>query len=208
MRAVPALLEASGLTVRRGRRTVLSGVELALHAGGAVHLAGANGSGKTSLLRVLAGLAAPRAGTVRRHGAVAFVPERVLLAPALRCGEWLRAMRALRGLPPADWVRATGAAGLDPGVLERASARLSKGMLQRIALLEALEAGCPLVLLDEPFSSLDAAGRDWLAAELAARALEGAAVLLTDHSGAAGDRVEPAQVLELHDGACRRAAGP
>ena len=48
MRAVPALLEASELTVRRGRRTVLSGVELALHAGAAIHLAGANGSGKTS----------------------------------------------------------------------------------------------------------------------------------------------------------------
>ena len=100
------LLEAGALTVRRGRRTVLSGVALTVDGGRAVHVAGANGSGKTSLLRVLAGLAAPRAGTLRRHGACAFVPEKVRLAPALRCGEWLRAMRALRGLTPTEWAAA------------------------------------------------------------------------------------------------------
>jgi ABC-type Mn2+/Zn2+ transport system ATPase subunit len=72
---VPVLLEAGALTVRRGRRTVLSGVGRAIDSGHAVHLAGPTGSGKTSLLRVLAGLAAPRAGTVRRHGTCGFMPE-------------------------------------------------------------------------------------------------------------------------------------
>jgi ABC-type multidrug transport system ATPase subunit len=200
---VRALLEASDLTVRRGRRDVLGGVELAVHAGAAVHLTGANGSGKTSLLRVLAGLAAPRAGTLRRWAAAAFVPDRVLLAPALRCHEWLGAMRGLRGLESTDWSLAVAAAGLDPGVLEQPSARLSKGMLQRVALVEALHAGCPLLLLDEPFSSLDAASRDWLAGEVGARAAEGAGILFTDHSSAAGDRLAPVRVLELRDGRCR-----
>ena len=62
-------------------------------------------------------------------------------------------------------------------------------MLQRLALLEALQAGCPLLLLDEPFSGLDDAGRAWLAGQLAERVDAGAAVLMTDHSGAAAGRV-------------------
>jgi len=203
---VPVLLEAGALTVRRGRRDVLSGVALTLESGRAIHLAGANGSGKTSLLRVLAGLAAPRAGSVRRHGACAFVPERVRLAAALRCGEWLRAMRALRGLTGTDWAVALEASGLDPEVGGRAAGTLSRGMLQRIALLEALHAGCPLLLLDEPFSGLDDAGRAWLAAQLAERLDAGAAVLLTDHSGAAAGRVALRGVLALRDGTAALAA--
>jgi heme exporter protein A len=197
---VPVLLEAGALTVRRGRRTVLSGVGLVLDSGQSVHLAGANGSGKTSLMRVLAGLAAPRAGTLRRHGACAFVPEKVRLAPALRCGEWLRAMRALRGLNATDWPAAAQASGLDPAVLDRPAATFSRGMLQRVALLEAVHAGCPLLLLDEPFSGLDDDGRDWLAGQLAERLDGGAAVLLTDHSGAAAGRLALTGALRLHDG--------
>jgi heme exporter protein A len=156
---VPVLLECSALAVRRGRRTVLSGVDLALHAGAAIHLAGPNGSGKTSLLRVLAGLAAPGAGHVRRHGVCAFVPEKVALAPALRCREWLAAMRGLRGLQATDWRSALADGGLEPEVLDRPAAALSKGMLQRVALVEAIHSGCPLLLLDEPFAGLDADGR-------------------------------------------------
>jgi ABC-type multidrug transport system ATPase subunit len=206
---VPVLLEAGALTVRRGRRTVLSGVGLTLDPGRAIHLAGANGSGKTSLLRVLAGLAAPRAGTVRRHGTCAFVPEKVRLAPALRAGEWLRAMRALRGLTATDWRTAAEASGLDAAVLDRPAATFSRGMLQRIALLEALQAGCPLLLLDEPFSGLDDEGRTWLAGQLAERLDGGAAVLLTDHSGAAAGRLALSGVLRLGDGtAVARAAAP
>jgi ABC-type multidrug transport system ATPase subunit len=205
---VPVLLEAGALTVRRGRRDVLSGVALTLEAARAVHLAGANGSGKTSLLRVLAGLASPGAGTVHRHGTCAFVPERVRLAPALRCGEWLRAMRALRGLTATDWDAAIEASGLDAAIADRAAATLSRGMLQRIALLEALQAGCPLLLLDEPFSGLDDPGRAWLGGQLAERLDAGAAVLLTDHSGAAAGRVALNGVLRLVDGTASAAAVP
>ena len=124
---MPDLLRARAVTVRRGRRTVLRDVSFGLAGGRAVHLAGANGSGKTSLLRVLAGLAAPRGGAIERGGACAFVPERVALAPALRCGEWLRAMRGLRGLPPADWDAAAAASGLDPAVLGRATGTHEQG---------------------------------------------------------------------------------
>ncbi|HEV7806673.1 MAG TPA: ATP-binding cassette domain-containing protein [Solirubrobacteraceae bacterium] len=95
------------MTIRRGRRTVLSGVGLTLHAGEAVHVAGTNASGKTSLLRVLAGLSVRRRGSLRRPASCALVPEKVALAPAMRCGEWLRTMRAMRGLEPLDCAAGT-----------------------------------------------------------------------------------------------------
>jgi ATPase subunit of ABC transporter with duplicated ATPase domains len=188
------VLAAHALTVTRGRRTVLREVNLTVHAGDVVHVAGENGSGKTSLLRVLAGLARPRGGELRREGTAAFVPERVQLAPALRPLEWLGAMRRLRGLDPIDWPAAAVESGLDPAKLGRPAASLSKGMLQRVALLEALHAKPALLLLDEPFSGLDTVGREWLGAQLA----QGPAALLTDHSGT----VAPTERLLLSGGRC------
>ena len=188
------VLAAHALTVTRGRRIVLRDVDLMVRAGDVVHVAGENGSGKTSLLRVLAGLARPRDGELHREGTCAFVPERVQLAPALRPLEWLGAMRRLRGLSALDWRAAASASGLDPAKLERPSSSLSKGMLQRVALLEALHATPALLLLDEPFSGLDTVGREWLNAQLA----DGPAALLTDHSGT----VAPTERLRLSDGRC------
>jgi ATPase subunit of ABC transporter with duplicated ATPase domains len=188
------VLAARALTVARGRRIVLRDVDLTVRAGDVVHVAGSNGSGKTSLLRVLAGLARPRDGELRREGTAAFVPERIQLAPALRPLEWLGAMRRLRGLDRADWPAAAAESGLDPAKLERPAASLSKGMLQRVALLEALHAKPALLLLDEPFSGLDTVGREWLGEQLS----RGPAALLTDHSGT----VSPTERLLLRDGRC------
>ncbi len=189
------VLAAHALTIARGRRVVLRDVDLTVRAGDVVHVAGANGSGKTSLLRVLAGLARPRHGELRREGTAAFVPERIQLAPALRPLEWLGAMRRLRGLGALDWRAAAADSGLDPAKLERPAARLSKGMLQRVALLEALHAKPALLLLDEPLSGLDTVGREWLNEQLASG---GTAALLTDHSGT----VAPTERLLLRDGRC------
>lgn len=200
-------MQASAVTVRRGRRVVLSDVSLTLAAGQVVHLAGANGSGKTSLLRVLAGLSAPRGGTVRRPLRCAFVGEKVVLAGSAPAGEWLAMMRALRGLPAADWRAAVRDAGLGPSVLGVPAARQSKGMLQRLTLIEATEPGCDALLLDEPFAGLDPEGREWLAQRLLARLDDGAAALLTDHSGSAVERLPGATVLRLEGGRCAIDAG-
>ena len=191
------VLAARSLTVARGRRVVLRDVDLELHAGDVVHVAGENGSGKTSLLRVLAGLARPRRGVLRRTGTCAFVPERVQLAPALRPLEWLAAMRRLQGARPGRLARRRGGERAGPGKLERPAASLSKGMLQRVALLEALHARPALLLLDEPYSGLDTAGREWLGEHLR----DGPAALLTDHSGT----VAPTERLLLRDGRCEPA---
>ena len=83
------IVRARDQTVRRGRRVVLSVVSFAIAAGAGVRLVGADGSAKTSLLRVRAGLAHPHGGRLERPGRCAFVPEKVTPAPALRCGEWL-----------------------------------------------------------------------------------------------------------------------
>ena len=194
------------MEVGRGRRTILTDVSFEVGAGDVLQLAGVNGSGKTSLLRVLAGLTHPRRGTVSRRGSCAFVAEKVTLAPALRCGEWLAAMRRLRGLERVDWARAVVASGLDASVLGRPASVLSKGMTQRIALVEAIESRCALLLLDEPFSGLDADGRGWLGERIVARLGDGCAVVLTDHSGAASKHLAPGAVLRLHDGGCERGA--
>ena len=182
---------------------MLASVDVALPAGRTFHLTGANGSGKTSLLRVLAGLAAPRAGRIVRRGTCAFVPEKVALASAMKPSEWLATMRRLRGAAPLDWPTAAAASGLDPDVLQYSSASFSKGMLQRIALLEALHADADVLLLDEPFAGLDPPGRDWAARTVGA---SGAAVLLTDHSGAAGSRLDLAGELRIDGGALAVAA--
>ena len=134
-----------------------------------MHLAGANGSGKTSLLRVLAGLARRAPGACAAPATCAFVPEKVVLASAMRpASGWRRcAACAARAARLGGGGRGLGP---DPDVLEHSSATFSKGMLQRIALLEALHADCPLLLLDEPFAGLDPDGRDWVARRLADRA--------------------------------------
>ena len=198
-----AVLAARGVSVRRGRRTVLEGVDLALPAGRALTLTGANGAGKTSLLRVLAGLAAPAAGRLDRPASAAFVPDRVVLAPALRCGEWLTAMRRLRGLdaPPRRWPV------LEQTWLDRPAADLSRGERQRLALAEALTSGAQALLLDEPFAGLDAAGRDRLAEALAACLAAGAAVALSDHEGAAAMLLEGTHLAVLDGGRCEVVAG-
>jgi heme exporter protein A len=205
---VEALIELRDVAVRRGRRTVVAGLDLTVAPGDAIHVTGANGAGKTSVLRVAAGLATPRAGTVARRARCAFVGERLRLAPALRGREWLEAMRRLHGGPPADWSAQAVACGLAPEALDAPSATLSKGMLQRLGLLDALHAPAPLLLLDEPFSGLDAGARDWLAEQLTARCAAGAAVLLTDHEDAMERRMRVGATLRLADGrAERRAAG-
>lgn len=190
-------LRLSEATVARRRRVVLRGVNVDLRAREVVHLAGANGSGKTSLLRVFAGVAGVRAGRVeRRTQRCALVPERLALPADVVAGDWLRALRRLRGGPDVcpDDLRS---AGVGDGVLRSRAGQLSKGQLQRVALVEALTAQVDLVALDEPWAGLDPPGRAWLADRVAGA---GAAVVFTDHSGAHGDGVPVDRRLRTQDG--------
>jgi heme exporter protein A len=139
------------LACRRGERVLFTGLSLALGPGQALQVRGPNGIGKSSLLRILAGLLAPLAGTVEREGAVALLDERPALDPHLPLGRALAFWSRLDG-PTADPER------LGLGDLLDVPVRyLSTGQRKRAALLRLLGQQAPIWLLDEPLNGLDTA---------------------------------------------------
>jgi len=169
-----AVIRVERLMVARGRTVLVADLRLHVAAGELVHVAGPNGCGKSSLLRVLAGVVEPRRGRVSRGAPCAFVPEQLSLPDHLRATSWLRIAGA-REAPLAAEV-------------DRRCGELSNGQLQQVALAGALHAARerPAVLvLDEPWAGLDASARAALGEELMAAADRGSAVIFTDHSGAA-----------------------
>jgi iron(III) transport system ATP-binding protein len=167
-------LAIAGLDKRFGAHQVLSGLNLDVPAGSLTAILGPSGSGKTTLLRVLAGFEHADAGTVRIGSAVAdgpgvflpaerrrigYVPQEGSLFPHLTVAanvafglsrrKWGRERRSKRC---ADLLEAVGLGGLD----RRYPHQLSGGQQQRVALARALAIAPEVVLLDEPFASLDA----------------------------------------------------
>ena len=147
-------LSAHDLACRRGDRVLFGGLGFALAAGEALHLAGPNGIGKSSLIRILAGLLRPFAGTVEREGALALADERPALDAHLPLG---RALDFWRKFDRADAATLDAAiATLDLRDLLDVPVRyLSTGQRKRAALARTLLAGAPVWLLDEPLNGLD-----------------------------------------------------
>jgi putative hydroxymethylpyrimidine transport system ATP-binding protein len=167
---------------------VLGALQIALPAGRCTALLGPSGVGKSTLLRLVAGLiAAPKGARIAASdgaplaGRVAWMAQQDLLLPWLRLRENVLLGARLRGERPdvarADaLIAAVGLAGR-----ERAwPAELSGGMRQRAALARTLMENRPIVLMDEPFSAVDAPTRHRLQ-DLAARLLAGRTVLLVTH---------------------------
>jgi heme ABC exporter ATP-binding subunit CcmA len=190
----PRLLEAVGLCRSYGRRRVLRDLDLTVAAGEAVAVAGPNGAGKTTLLRVLAGLTRPERGEVRLEGrplgrdapevrrAVGLVSHQTLLYDDLTLQENLTFAARLYGL--ADPAAVARAALEEAGLGSRADEsprRLSRGLAQRAAIARALLHRPRLLLLDEPFTALDAAASERLRAELRARRAQGLGIVLVTH---------------------------
>lgn len=189
----PPALEARGLKVLRGGRAVLRSVDLGLQAGECVALQGDNGSGKTTLLKCLVGALRPATGAVSWCGMdcqstpaarrlVGFLGHETGLYLALTVREnLLFAARMYELDQPDDRV----AEQLDlVGLATRADlpvGRLSRGQRQRLALARALIHQPPIVLLDEPFTSLDPASRDSLVQHLGRLRSQGRAILLATH---------------------------
>ncbi len=165
---------------------VLAGVDLELVPGVPFVLHGANGSGKSTLLRIAAGCETPTAGrVVGRPNAVGYLPDcfpALLRLPARR---YLRHLAAIRRIPAED---AAGAAEevLDAlgfsGEDQEPMAALSAGNVQKVGLAQALGCGAELLVLDEPWSGLDADAATALDERLAAVRVR---MLLTDHTGSA-----------------------
>jgi len=188
-------LEGHQLALARGDRTLFAGLDLAVDAGEALWVAGPNGSGKTSLLRLLAGLARPQHGEVRWHGtpiteqrgryhaALLWVGHATGSPDDLTPVEHLRHAARLRGqaCSERDAEQALERFGL--GAASRRPARtLSQGQRKRVGLARlALQPAPALALLDEPFSALDTSAIQQLTDVLDGLLAGGSRVVYTTH---------------------------
>ncbi|MEX2528673.1 MAG: heme ABC exporter ATP-binding protein CcmA [Gemmatimonadota bacterium] len=197
------VLELHGVAHRFGRQWVLRGVDLSVAAGEVVALAGGNGAGKTTLLKVAASLLPPMRGSVRVCGIdfhgdrASAVRERVgylghspALYEDLTARENLAFALRMHGLPAGDpdLVRRLDEVGLAPHADVRVR-RFSSGMRRRLALARTLLGGPALLLMDEPYASLDSHGVE-LVNQMVTRVVEeGGGVLMATHDFQAGGRV-------------------
>ncbi|WP_327698273.1 ABC transporter ATP-binding protein [Streptomyces sp. NBC_00459] len=179
-------LRLDGVGRRYGLRGpwVLRGVDLTLAPGTLTRIEGANGTGKSTLLRVLAGIDAPTEGTLTGRPRTTYVPERFPAALPFTAHGYLTHLGAVQGLSRTaaaraadEWLERLGAA-----VYARTPmAELSKGSSQKVAVAQALVAGPELLVLDEAWTGLDAAARGELERVVAELTASGASVVFVDH---------------------------
>jgi heme exporter protein A len=179
------LLQAQALSCQRGGRLVCHLPDLRLVAGDLLWLRGPNGTGKSSLLRVLAGVAPPAAGQVRAspEARVLYLGHQQPLKDELSVEENLGFLAELHGLDgrPDTLQAALQHWGLWPR-RQRATRTLSQGQRRRLSLARlSLGARRRLWLLDEPFDALDNEGVGLLARALGEHQAAGGAALLTGH---------------------------
>jgi ABC-type multidrug transport system ATPase subunit len=176
----------SGIGKRYGNGPwILSDVDLDLRAGDVVAVAGANGAGKSTLLRVLVGLSRPSTGQVTdRPAAIGYVPDRFPPHDRMSARGYLTHMGRIRGLRSAP-ARHRADELLDrlalAGGADTALRRLSRGNSQKVALAQALLVRPDLLVLDEPWSGLDAEAHGTLGEIIGELSRDGARIVFTDH---------------------------
>jgi len=216
-----ACLELRGIVRRFGRRPVLRGIDLAVEAGEIIGLLGPNGSGKTTTLRIAAGILPPDRGEVqirgeslnaqaralRRH--IGYMPERPPLYDSLTTAEYLDFVAAAKGLDGAARTRAIGEAveSFELGaVRRRVLGQLSKGFRQRVGLAQAVLGAPAVLLLDEATSGLDPLqiieARDFIRRSAAGRAVVFSSHIMQEVASLC------TRVVVLHDGQLRTVAAP
>ncbi|MGW2821070.1 ABC transporter ATP-binding protein [Streptomyces sp. NPDC001443] len=163
---------------------VLRGIDLTVSPGTLVRLEGANGTGKSTLLRVLAGIDAPSEGRITGRTRTAYVPERFPSALPFTPSGYLTHLGSVHGLSRAaaaraaqQWLERFGAASY----ARTPMTRLSKGSSQKVAVAQAMVAEPELLVLDEAWTGLDADARAELERAVAERTAAGAAVVFVDH---------------------------
>jgi ABC-type Mn2+/Zn2+ transport system ATPase subunit len=184
------LVQADGLAAGYGGAPVLDGVSFSLYAGERVGVLGPNGGGKTTLFRVLLGELAPLAGTLQRPARFGVVPQTersrldfpvsaldVALMGSLSTLAWWRR--------PGRAERRGAARALDAvGLAELAGATfgdLSGGQRQRVLVARAIVQDAPVILLDEPFTGLDARSAERLEGLLSELTGQGRGVMIATH---------------------------
>jgi heme exporter protein A len=204
------MLDAVNLSCERGERTLFAGLEFALAPGSLMRVAGPNGTGKTSLLRMLCGLLEPAAGEVRWHGRsirqqredywkdLVYVGHLNGVKEDLTVFENLKVAQAVAGRNVDDAVLRRALDAVSLGQFEHALARrLSQGQRRRVALARLFATmTAPLWILDEPFIALDQRGVTVLSERIASHVGNGNMVVLVTHQDVAIDAVRQ-QHIEL-----------
>jgi heme exporter protein A len=183
-------LSASDLACRRGGREVFAGVGFSVGAGEALVISGRNGSGKSSLLRMVVGLLRVAAGRIALQDGdpqltvgeqAHYLGHQDALKPSLSVGENLRFWAGfLAGAAP-EIAAPLAAVGLDT-LTDLPAAYLSAGQRRRLSIARLIAVKRPIWLLDEPASTLDAAGQTRLGELMRAHLGEGGLILAAAHS--------------------------
>jgi ABC-2 type transport system ATP-binding protein len=184
------VLRVEAVGKRYGTREALHDVSFAAHPGELVAVIGPNGAGKTTLLSILAGVQVPSSGTLERGGGdIGWVPQQPALYSKLSVAENLRLFARLEkvGDPEAVVERMLDQTGLADRAQERV-ALLSGGNRQRVNVALGLLADPPVILLDEPSSSLDPGQRERLWEFIGELARRGTSVVFSTHVVAEAQR--------------------
>jgi heme exporter protein A len=193
MPSAPLAVEVAGVSRTFGRRRAVDGVDLSLQPGDCLALFGPNGAGKTTLLRVIAGLLRPTKGSVHIEGKsvhepvvrqhVGLISHQSMLYRALTARENVEFAAKLYGV--SDPVNAAKRALERMRILDRRDTpvrSLSRGLQQRVSIARAIVHEPSVVLLDEPYTGLDAAGGAALTEMLQLLREAKAALVLVTHN--------------------------
>jgi len=211
-----AWVEARGVWKRFGSTVALRGVSARFEAGTVTVVAGPNGAGKSTLMGILAGLGRPWRGSVWYEpfgegaecvrGRVGWVGHESFCYPGLGVRENVELAARMQGVDAArGWERVAGRFDLE-GLERRTCGTLSRGQLQRAALGRGLVHEPGLVLLDEPWTGLDAKAAERLDGVVREERERGAVVVVISHDAGTAERLGAAG-LRLERGAVASGAG-
>jgi heme exporter protein A len=188
------MLTAANLACTRGERRLFAGLNFGIEAGGWIHVTGENGSGKTSLLRILCGLSQPETGEIRWNGVpirdlddeyrkiLLYLGHQTPVKEELTARENLRIAAAVAGTVLSDAQADAALERVGLGGRERLPVRfLSQGQKRRVALARLLTSPAPLWILDEPFVALDTSALAMLTGIIAGHLAGGGIAVLTSH---------------------------
>jgi heme exporter protein A len=183
-------LSGRGVRCVRGGREVLSGLDFEASSGEALAVTGANGTGKTSLLRMIAGLLTVADGSIDLEGGEAeltlpeqahYLGHRDALKPAMSVMENLAFWQDFLGGKTFDAATSLAAVGLDHAI-HLPAAYLSAGQRRRLSIARLLVVWRPVWLLDEPTSALDTAGQSMFAAVMGDHLSHGGLIIAATHA--------------------------